>query len=114
MSPSRNAEIAAAESRVVLETYKKWPVALVEGQGAWVTDADGRRYLDLYGGHCVSLLGHSHPRWLTSGVPPCLSLPIALSSRHRSGSEIGYKHPRARFIRQKSLMPNPNNAIAAA
>jgi len=31
----------------------------VEGDGAYVWDADGTRYLDFYGGHCVALLGHS-------------------------------------------------------
>ena len=61
---TRNATIATSEAEVVLETYKKWPISLVEGKGSWVTDADGRRFLDLYGGHCVSILGHAHPRWL--------------------------------------------------
>jgi adenosylmethionine-8-amino-7-oxononanoate aminotransferase len=36
------------------------PVA-VAGQGAWLVDAEGRRYLDASGGAAVSCLGHSHP-----------------------------------------------------
>ncbi|KOU57365.1 acetylornithine aminotransferase [Streptomyces sp. MMG1533] len=37
------------------------PVAVVEGKGCVVTDADGRTYLDLIGGLAVSTLGHAHP-----------------------------------------------------
>ena len=50
-----------AEDAATLPTYAKPPVALVRGEGAYVWDADGNRYLDLYGGHCVALLGHSPP-----------------------------------------------------
>ena len=37
------------------------PVELVSGQGAVVTDADGKQYLDLLGGIAVNALGHAHP-----------------------------------------------------
>ncbi|ERN45509.1 acetylornithine aminotransferase [Prescottella equi NBRC 101255 = C 7] len=36
-------------------------VALVRGEGAVVTDADGKRYLDLLAGIAVNILGHAHP-----------------------------------------------------
>ncbi|MFN3595846.1 MAG: aspartate aminotransferase family protein [Rubricoccaceae bacterium] len=52
----------ALEDAVTLPTYAKPPVALVRGENATVWDTDGRAYLDLYGGHCVALLGHSPPR----------------------------------------------------
>ena len=52
----------ALEDAVTLPTYAKPPVALVRGEGTRVWDADGREYLDFYGGHCVALLGHSPPR----------------------------------------------------
>jgi acetylornithine/succinyldiaminopimelate/putrescine aminotransferase len=38
-------------------------VAFVRGKGCTVWDANGNEYLDLYGGHCVASLGHSHPHW---------------------------------------------------
>lgn len=50
------------EDKSQLGTYNKWPIALVSAKGATVTDADGRTYLDLYGGHCVAFLGHNHPK----------------------------------------------------
>lgn len=58
-----NDHIMSLEGRYAMPGYARWPVALVRGSGLVVWDADGREYLDLYGGHCVALIGHSHPRW---------------------------------------------------
>ena len=55
-------EIIETEDRLEIPTYDKMPMALVRGEGPYVWDAEGTRYLDFYGGHCVSLLGHCHPR----------------------------------------------------
>src|SRR5262245_34562434 len=56
-----DAEHRALEARHVLGTNARLPLDLVRGQGAWVWDEDGTRYLDLYGGHAVTVLGHGHP-----------------------------------------------------
>jgi predicted acetylornithine/succinylornithine family transaminase len=45
----------------LLPTYARHDVTFVSGDGAWLTDADGRRYLDLLGGIAVVALGHCHP-----------------------------------------------------
>ncbi|MCZ4536056.1 MULTISPECIES: acetylornithine transaminase [Gordonia] len=45
----------------LMNNYGTPPIALVEGSGAYVTDADGKRYLDLLGGIAVNALGHAHP-----------------------------------------------------
>ncbi len=55
------ASIMQVEDAWQVPTYAKIPIALVEGAGCHVIDADGRRYLDMYGGHCVALTGHCHP-----------------------------------------------------
>ena len=60
--PTQTAAIIATEDAWQLPTYAKLPIALVRGEGSYVWDADGRRYLDMYGGHCVALAGHGHPR----------------------------------------------------
>ncbi len=57
-----NEAARAQEDRWQVPTYAKWPVALAKGLGSYVYDVEGRRYLDLYGGHCVALAGHCHPR----------------------------------------------------
>lgn len=46
---------------VMMNNYGTPPLALVSGDGAVVTDADGRSYVDLLGGIAVNVLGHRHP-----------------------------------------------------
>lgn len=43
-------------------TYNRLPVAFERGQGAWLWDTEGRRYLDALSGIAVCGLGHSHPK----------------------------------------------------
>ena len=45
----------------LLPVYPAAPVTFVEGDGVWLTDADGRRYLDFAAGIAVVGLGHRHP-----------------------------------------------------
>jgi acetylornithine/N-succinyldiaminopimelate aminotransferase len=42
-------------------TYKVLPVTLTHGEGVYVWDVDGKRYLDMYAGHAVASTGHAHP-----------------------------------------------------
>jgi acetylornithine/N-succinyldiaminopimelate aminotransferase len=44
-----------------LPTYARAPLAFVSGEGPWLTEAGGERYLDLGGGIAVTALGHAHP-----------------------------------------------------
>jgi len=46
----------------VMQTYGRLPIALSHGQGCWVWDVNGRRYLDGLGGIAVNTLGHAHPK----------------------------------------------------
>ncbi len=48
-------------SAVMMDNYGTPPLALASGDGAVVTDPDGKSYLDLLGGIAVNLLGHRHP-----------------------------------------------------
>ncbi len=45
----------------VLPTYNRAPLTFVEGRGSWLTEADGRRFLDLGAGIAVNSLGHANP-----------------------------------------------------
>ena len=45
----------------VLPTYSRAPLSFVKGEGSWLIDADGRRFLDLGAGIAVNALGHAHP-----------------------------------------------------
>ena len=52
----------AAEVPALLPVYAQMPVRPVRGEGSWIIDAEGQRWLDAYGGHAVASTGHSHPR----------------------------------------------------
>jgi acetylornithine/N-succinyldiaminopimelate aminotransferase len=45
----------------ILPTYNRAPLSFTHGAGAWLTEADGRRFLDLGAGIAVNALGHAHP-----------------------------------------------------
>jgi acetylornithine/N-succinyldiaminopimelate aminotransferase len=55
-------EVIALFDKYVIPNYRRYPVALVRGEGSYVWDAEGRRYLDLFPGWGCSLLGHCPPR----------------------------------------------------
>jgi len=46
----------------LMNTYARLPVAFERGEGAWLWDENGRRYLDAISGLGVTALGHGHPR----------------------------------------------------
>jgi acetylornithine/succinyldiaminopimelate/putrescine aminotransferase len=46
--------------------YAQWPLDVVDGRGVYLHTRDGRKVLDLYGGHAVAALGYSHPRLLAA------------------------------------------------
>src|SRR3989442_8090569 len=54
-------ETTSLEERYQLATYKKMPVVAERGEGVWIFTSNGKRYLDLYGGHAVAGAGHCHP-----------------------------------------------------
>lgn len=45
----------------VMPTYARAPLSFVKGEGSWLIEADGRRFLDMTGGIAVNALGHAHP-----------------------------------------------------
>lgn len=46
----------------LMPIFNRLPVAFVKGQGVWLTDVNGKRYLDALSGIAVNGLGHNHPR----------------------------------------------------
>jgi acetylornithine/N-succinyldiaminopimelate aminotransferase len=53
--------MSAITQAAVLPTYARQDVTFVRGEGSWLEDADGRRYLDFLAGIAVVGLGHCHP-----------------------------------------------------
>jgi ornithine--oxo-acid transaminase len=58
--PRTAAAVAEAE-RHTAHNYHPLPVVIADGDGAWVTDVDGRRYLDCLAGYSALNFGHRHP-----------------------------------------------------
>jgi acetylornithine aminotransferase len=48
----------------LFDVYPLYPIELVKAQGSTVWAKDGKEYLDLYGGHAVISIGHSHPHYV--------------------------------------------------
>ncbi|MFI8632623.1 ornithine--oxo-acid transaminase [Microbacterium sp. NPDC077663] len=55
------ADLIAAEEAHVAHNYHPLPVVVAEGDGSWVTDVEGRRYLDLLSAYSALNFGHRHP-----------------------------------------------------
>jgi acetylornithine/N-succinyldiaminopimelate aminotransferase len=47
----------------LMNTYARLPVAFTHGEGVWLWDESGKRYLDALSGIAVNTLGHAHPRF---------------------------------------------------
>lgn len=43
--------------------FAQYPIEVVHAEGVWLHTRDGRKILDLYGGHAVAALGYGHPGW---------------------------------------------------
>ena len=55
-------QIVERESKYLLNTYARYPLAIARGKGVHVWDVNGKRYLDFLTGLGVNALGHAHPR----------------------------------------------------
>jgi predicted acetylornithine/succinylornithine family transaminase len=54
-------QIQQDEATYVMHTYGRQPLALVRGNGVYVTDVEGREHIDMVGGIAVNVLGHAAP-----------------------------------------------------
>jgi acetylornithine/succinyldiaminopimelate/putrescine aminotransferase len=66
--PPETAAAAGTAAPAALQDYlapvfAQYPLPVVSAEGVWLTTRDGRRVLDLYGGHAVAALGYGHPGW---------------------------------------------------
>ncbi|HEX8039391.1 MAG TPA: aminotransferase class III-fold pyridoxal phosphate-dependent enzyme [Chryseosolibacter sp.] len=48
----------------LFDVYPLFPITPVKALGSWLWDDNGEKYLDLYGGHAVISIGHSHPHYV--------------------------------------------------
>jgi len=79
-------DIALVES-VTAHNYHPLPVVIASGQGAWVTDVDGKRYLDCLAGYSALNFGHAHPQILAAARAQLERL--TLTSRAFHNDQLG-------------------------
>src|SRR5690348_2693456 len=65
-----------------MNTYSRIPVAFTHGEGVWVWDESGKKYLDALAGIAVNTLGHAHPK-LTRAIAEQSSRLIHASNLYR-------------------------------
>lgn len=75
------------EDRFGAHNYHPLPVVLTHGEGAWVTDADGRRYLDFLAAYSALSFGHRHPQLLDAARQQLDR--ITLTSRAFHNDQLG-------------------------
>ena len=61
-------DLAGLTSEYSAHNYAPLPVVVSSAAGVWVTDVDGRRYLDLLAGYSALNFGHRHPRLVDAAV----------------------------------------------
>ncbi|WP_295122082.1 ornithine--oxo-acid transaminase [uncultured Leifsonia sp.] len=83
----RQAEAIALEDAHTAHNYHPLPVVIAEGLGAWVTDIDGRRYLDCLAAYSAVNFGHSNPVLLDAARAQLER--ITLTSRAFHNDQLG-------------------------
>ena len=79
--------IIAAEDQHVAHHYHPLPVVISKGEGAWVTDVEGKRYLDLLAAYSALNFGHGHPAILAAAHEQLGRL--TLTSRAYHNDQLG-------------------------
>ena len=101
-------DLAAIEERIAGgTTQRRGDVVMARGEGCWLWDTEGRRYLDLTAAQGVAMLGHSHP---------ALSEAIAAQAHTLiSCPNFFYQETRARFVdKLASVLPGHLNHVFLA
>jgi ornithine--oxo-acid transaminase len=82
MDRAADIDAIALEGRVTAANYHPLPVVLSEGQGVWLTDINGKRYLDMMSAYSAVSLGHGHPRILTVMAEQAARLAVPSRAYH--------------------------------
>lgn len=90
-APHTNAEWTAQYGSAIMDTFGLPQRVLVRGEGSYVWDADGQRYLDLLAGIAVNALGHAHPT-LTAAISAQLGTLGHVSNFFGTPTQISLAH----------------------
>ncbi|MFG3343281.1 ornithine--oxo-acid transaminase [Glycomyces sp. NPDC048151] len=108
---NRSSDLSALEERYGAHNYHPLPVVIAEGEGAWVTDTEGNRYLDWLAAYSAVNFGHRHPR-LTAAAHAQLDR-ITLASRAFRTDTLGpFLSGLAALCRKEAVLPMNTGAEA--
>lgn len=106
-----SAEMIALETRLGANNYKPLDVVLSHGQGVWVTDLEGRRYLDCLSAYSAVNQGHCHPKILAALTEQAGKL--TLTSRAFRNDQLGlFYEELATLTRSHKVLPMNSGAEA--
>jgi ornithine--oxo-acid transaminase len=104
-------ELIAIEARLGAHNYKPLDVVLVRGEGVWVWDADGKRYLDCLSAYSALNQGHCHPKILAAMSEQAKRL--TLTSRAFRNDQLALLYEDlARLTRSHKVLPMNSGAEA--
>ena len=104
-------EHIALTERYAAHNYHPLPVVLSEGSGAWVTDVEGRRYLDCLAGYSALNFGHGHTRLVARAAEQLQRL--TLTSRAFYNDQLGpFARDLAEFTGKEIVLPMNSGAEA--
>jgi ornithine--oxo-acid transaminase len=108
---STSAEHIEQTERYAAHNYHPLPVVLAEGEGAWVTDVEGRRYLDCLAGYSALNFGHGHPRLVARAAEQLQRL--TLTSRAFYNDQLGpFAQELAELTGKEMILPMNTGAEA--
>lgn len=104
-------EHIALTERYAAHNYHPLPVVVSEGSGAWVTDVEGKRYLDCLAGYSALNFGHGHPRLVARAAEQLQRL--TLTSRAFYNDQLGpFARDLAEFTGKEMVLPMNSGAEA--
>jgi ornithine--oxo-acid transaminase len=108
---SRTAEYIAREDAVGAHNYHPLDLVIEHASGAWVTDVEGRRYLDCLAAYSAVNQGHCHPRLVRALTQQAAR--VTLTSRAFRNTELaGFCEALASFAGQEMVLPMNTGAEA--
>ena len=88
-------KIIRGEDEHLAHNYSPLPVVVAEGEGVWVTDVEGKRYLDLLSAYSALNFGHRHPALVAAATEQLGRLTLTSRAGTRP-ARSGRWPPRAR------------------
>jgi len=96
-------EIISIDDKYVMHSYNRFPIVIDRGEGCWVWDTNGDKYLDLIGGIAVNMLGYGDPK-LAEAI-------YEQAKKVMHTSNIFYTEPQARLAEKLTTLAGMKKAF---